>query len=354
MGLTNTQYDSIRRVYDRRQTENHRIEQQRREEVYRKVPVLREIDRARAERAIGRVRQSLAPDRGNEGMPSSSGDSAGLSASDRSRISAAVASGRTAELKKEYLVQAGFPADYLDPVYQCSDCRDTGLVSGRHCHCFNREVIRLFYTQSGLGEVLLKENYDTLRMDYYPEDIISPKTGMTSRLMMEQAVSGCHHFTDAFISDTKVADAQYLMLTGEPGLGKTFLTHCIANDLIGKGFSVIYYSAGELFDKLAKVQFRKDYDPREKPVSEEFLTGCDVLIIDDLGTELTNSFTTSALFRLLNGRIAHSKSMVISTNLSMPELRDLYSERITSRILERFNIYELFGKDIRIQKRIGG
>jgi DNA replication protein DnaC len=140
-----------------------------------------------------------------------------------------------------------------------------------------------------------------------------------------------------------------LLLYGDTGTGKTFLSNCIAKDLLDRGFSVIYFTAFQLFDIFEKEVFHKDSDAIEM---HQQIFSCDLLIIDDLGTEFANSFTTSQLFLCLNERLLHNKSTVISTNLSMKQIRDLYSERTSSRIISSYTPIKFFGNDIRIEKKL--
>ena len=341
MGLTKSQYDAVMRVYDKRRISNHHIEEEHRRIAYEAVPELQELDRAVANSAAKRVRQLLSP------MDVHAAGGAAVPFRDLLRK---MAGGMDpAEKRRKLLREHSFPEDYLDPVYTCSLCHDTGLIGQKRCSCFDREVISLFYTQSNLAGVLENENFQTLDMSFYPEDLKHPKTGKSSRQIMEAAVASCRQFADNYKSG-KQSDC--LLLTGRPGVGKTFLTHCIAKELIDNGHSVIYYSAGELFDKLAKSRFAKAQDGEEDITDDEYLSGCDLLIIDDLGTEMVNSFVGSALFQLLNSRISRGLGMVISTNLSVQELSRTYSERISSRILESFILVEAFGSDIRVQKRL--
>ena len=339
MSLTNAQYDAVMKQYDLRQLDNFHIMKKRREEAFAAVPLLKEIDRRVALGAVEKVRQSLS---GRLSSPQES-------AEEESRPAGLPEKKENADLERRRLLKEnGFPEDYLDPVFRCPDCRDTGLIGGKHCHCFDREVIRLFYAQSGLYDILQEENFDTLRLDYYPEDLTDPSSGLSSRQIMETAVRSCRRFVSQFGSG-----GNYLLLTGQPGLGKTFLSHCIAKELIESGHSVIYLSAGTLFDRLAGAQFSRDSSLQESGPDPDYIRGCDLLIIDDLGTELTNAFTASALFRLLNERISTGRAVIISTNLGLAELTNIYSERISSRILEHFTLVSLFGRDIRIRKRIG-
>ena len=341
MGLTRSQYDAIMRVYDKRRISNNHIEEEHRRIAFEAVPELQELDQAVAASAAKRVKQLLSP------MDAHAAGGAAVPFRDLLRK---MAGGMDPEQKRRKLLKEhSFPEDYLDPVYTCSLCQDTGLIGQKRCSCFEREVISLFYTQSNLSRVLENENFRTLDMSFYPEDLKHPKTGKSARQIMENAVASCRQFADNYKSGRQ---GGCLLLTGRPGVGKTFLTHCIAKELIDNGHSVIYYSAGELFDKLARSRFGREQDDGEDITSDEYLSGCELLIIDDLGTEMVNSFVGSALFQLLNSRISRGLGIVISTNLSVQELSRTYSERISSRILESFTLVEAFGTDIRVQKRL--
>ena len=342
MGLTNAQYDALMRVYEKRRIDNHHVEEARRREAYHAIPELARIDRAVASLSVEAVKNSLSRD-----DPVSSP----LSAEGLRKLLRKAGGGMAPdERRRKLLALHSFPEDYLDPVYTCKDCRDTGWVSGKHGHCLEKEIVSLFYTQSGLSGILSRENFDTFDPECYRKDLIDGRTGKSSREIMTAAMNTCRKFT-ADYGDAPEKD--YLLLSGPAGLGKTFLTHCIAKELIDKGRSVIYYSAGELFDMLAKNRFGQDQEDDSKDPDDEYLSGCDLLIIDDLGTELTNSFVGSALFQLLNTRISRGRGIVISTNLSPLEIGRIYTDRISSRIMEHFTLIRVFGEDIRIQKRGG-
>lgn len=345
MSLTRSQYDAVMRLYDRRQIEDHRVMEERRRRAYAAIPELASIDAGVADAAVRRLRGlfGMAPqETADAGSPIQAGPASSPPA-------------MTPEARKRTLLRThGFPEDYLDPVWQCRDCHDTGFVGQKQCHCFRQAVVNLFYTQSGLADVLQKENFDTFSLDWYPDDLISPAAGMSSRQLMEHVLSVCQDFAMRYDSQQR----PYLLLYGESGRGKTFLSHCIARELINSAHSVMYYSAKELFDRLADLRFRSGAADRQgaaESVSSfdpEYLLTSDLLIIDDLGTELPNDFTKSEFFGMLNGRLSAGKGIIISTNLSPQELSDIYSPRIMSRILENFQLLNLFGRDIRIQKRM--
>ena len=325
MGLSNSQYDSIMRIYEQRQLHNKDILFTRYEEVYHKIPALRETDEAISALGVSQARKLLGGD-----------DDAVVSF--RKELSLLT------RRKEQLLKENGFPGDYLEPVYRCADCRDTGYIGSEKCHCFKKEVIRLLYTQSNLEEILREENFDTFSLSYYSTSYIDPKTGRSSYELMQSALSACHSFIDSFPTEFR-----NLFLYGSTGVGKTFLSHCVARELINKSYSVIYFTAFELFDIIAKSKFDRDEAAR---LMYEHIFDCDLLIIDDLGTELTNSFTSSQLFLCLNERLLNRKSTIISTNLTLESLVELYSERTFSRITSNYTMLRLTGDDIRIKKKL--
>lgn len=324
MPLSNTQYDEIIRTYGARQLRNKREQEKKLRYAYQKIPRLREIDDAIASCSVAQAKKMLG------------GDALALS-----DLKAQIANYRAE--KQELLTRYDFPDDYFEPSYTCRDCKDTGFIDGKRCHCFRQAAINLIYAQSNLKEILIKENFSTFSFEYYSDTQVNPATGLTSLETAKDAVAKCkdfiRHFDDEFSN---------LYFYGDTGIGKTFLSNCVAKELMDSGHSVIYFTAFQLFDILSKGVFEKDEDA---VAAHRNIFTCDLLIIDDLGTELANSFTTSQLFLCLNERILRKKSTVISTNLGMTQLADIYSERILSRISSYYTLIKLFGDDIRILKR---
>ena len=325
MALSNSQYDAIMREYGRQQLENQHQLEARRNEIYRVIPAVRELEAEIASRSVAGAKRLLAGD-----------------------------TGALAELREELadlreqkaiLIRAkGYPEDYLTLHYRCPDCEDTGWRQGRKCHCFLRAQMKLLYAQSNLDHVLDQENFSRLSYDYYDSSEIIPELGLTNADYMHRVVAGCREFAADF--DRK---KENLLFTGSTGVGKTFLTNCIAKELIDSGHSVIYLSAGDLFEVFSRNKF--DYDtPEDMRDTYRYILDCDLLIIDDLGTELNNSFTSSQLFYCINERMNMNRSTIISTNLSLKQLRDSYTDRVTSRIM-RYRIIPLYGRDIRVLKR---
>ena len=327
MALSNSQYDAIMREYGRQQIENHHKLEERRQEIYARLPVVRQLEAEIAERSVACAKKLLEGDK-----------------SVLDRLKEDLKDLR--EQKSLIIRAAGYPDDYLELHYRCPDCRDTGLIDGRKCHCFLQAQMKLLHAQSNLEDVLERENFNALSYEYYDDTEILPQLGITNAAYMRRVVAGCREFVRDF--DKKHDN---LLFTGSTGVGKTFLTNCIARELMDDFHSVIYLTASDLFDVFSRNKF--DYDNAEDMKDMyRFILDCDLLIIDDLGTELANTFTISQLFSCLNERILRRKSTIISTNLALDDIKTIYSERIFSRISSHYTMLRLTGDDIRIQKKL--
>ena len=328
MGLTNTQYNAIMRDYQKQQSRNQREMTRRREEIYSRFPEFSAIDASIAAASTSCARRLLE---GEDASP------------DRLRKQLSSLSAKKAAI----LEKAGYPPDYLEPSYRCKDCQDTGYIGQEKCHCFRQASIDLLYMQSNLREILKTENFSTFSLDYYSDRIKDPVTGMTAAQTARRALEECRRFVTDFDNSF-----ENLFLYGDTGLGKTFLSHCIAKELLDHTHSVIYFSSFRLFELFADSTFGKN-ENRDPAELEQHIFECDFLIIDDLGTELVNSFVSSELFHIINERILRRKSTLISTNLTLATFADTYSERVFSRISSNYTMLKLIGDDIRLQKKIG-
>ena len=317
MALTNQQYESIRKKYEQAQIRNRHMWEERRDMVYEKIPEYQQLEESIGGICTGQARKLL------DGEENAMEELHTLLA------------GMTAH-KRELLERAGFPEDYLEPVYDCPDCGDTGYINGEKCHCFRQQELTLLYEQSNIQAMIEKENFSTLSFSYYQgEDLVRFKEAVRISLDFVQNFEQDYH---------------NLFFYGTVGTGKSFLSGCIARELLQNGHSVIYFSSSALFDILARYSF----DAKAKESLYNFykdLYNCDLVIIDDLGTEVTNSFVTSQLFACLNERHLRRKATIISTNLGLGELRERYSDRIFSRISSNYTICKLSGPDIRIYKK---
>ncbi len=314
MALSNVQIDQILREYDDVRREERDALDRRREYVYANVDGYRDLDHK-----AGMIAVSYA-ERLFSGEPGA-----------KEKMDAEIAT--VARDKKALLVSAGLSEDYLEMQYHCPLCKDTGYIDNREkCRCLKEKELNILYSQSKIQNMLKRENFETLSYEFFEGQQLEE---------YQKTVEVSKTFVDQF--DRKY---QNLMFIGTVGCGKTFLTNCIAKELIDSFHSVIYFSAPQLFDALADATFNNKGSRTAADLNE-----CDLLIIDDLGTELTNSFVGSSLFSLLNERHMREKSTLISTNLGMGELADRYSHRTASRFISNYDICVMSGPDIRTLKK---
>ena len=244
----------------------------------------------------------------------------------------------TALMKKRgaVLLSLGYPEDYSEIKYTCPICCDTGYEGSKLCSCFREELIKENIRSSGIGNLIEKQSFDNFRLDIYKDEAI--KKEMTHNL------SEAKKYADEFSRDSK-----NLLLIGTTGTGKTHLTTAIARTVIEKGFEVIYDSAQNVVAAFEYDRFKSGYGQYEAR-GEKYLE-CELLILDDLGTEFSNQFTVSCLYNLLNTRINKGLPTVISTNLGAGELLSRYEDRIYSRIIGQDTIILRFlGKDNRLSR----
>ena len=243
--------------------------------------------------------------------------------------------------ERAWLIDSNFEEGFLDETPICDRCGGTGYMGSQMCECL-AELCR----QEQKKELTLlsggKESFNQFRLDYYP-DRADPKLGVSPRAIMERNLRTCRTYTATFSQSSG-----NLLFNGGTGLGKTFLSACIARGVADKGYSVIYETATHLFNKLEQAKFNPSEETRQEAAR---FTACDLLIIDDLGTEFTNAFVASQLFSCISERGLNRHSTIISTNLSLREMQSRYSDRVFSRITSTYEICKLTGKDIRLQKR---
>ena len=242
------------------------------------------------------------------------------------------------QAEKKALIEQSFGPGYLDETPICPKCGGSGYIGSYMCSCL-RELCR----QQQEKEVSLLANdgqhFGAFRLDYY-SDRPDPKTGISPRVIMARSFDICRDYAEKF----SLASGN-LLFNGGTGLGKTFLSACIAREVAAKGYSVAYETASHLFSKLEKNRFHPDEETAEQV---KRLNECDLLIIDDLGTELPGQFVTAALYTLVNDRLLAGKPMVISTNLTIGEVGQRYSPQICSRLQGSFQLLPFVGQDIRV------
>ncbi len=295
-------------------------------EGYARVPRIREIDillrRTMAQAAQAAFRQ------GSDG---------------RAEMEAIRAENLSLQRERARLVSEHFEEGFLDDSPICLNCGGSGYVGSSMCECL-QELCR----QEQKKEVSIlagsRESFNQFRLDYY-SDRFDPNFGASHRMIMEKNFQTCRRYALTFAQN-----AGNLLFVGGTGLGKTFLSACIARSVADRGYSVVYETANHLFGKLEQAKFAPTEESRRE--AAKFME-CDLLIIDDLGTEMPGQFVTAALYSLLNDRILEGKPMVISTNLNVDEMARRYSPQIASRLHGNFNRLTFVGDDIRIQKSKG-
>lgn len=245
-----------------------------------------------------------------------------------------------AKLKK-MLVQSGYPENYLSVDYGCKKCFDTGIYMGNRCACMDELLTR--YTIEKLNEqcAIKLHSFAEFRLDYYPETIQIKGKTVNCRDMMAEIVKFCMEYAKNFS-----LDSAGLFMIGATGLGKTFLSCCIAQELINKGYSVAFDSVQNYLRAIEKEHFgRSDGDTLEA------ILKADLLILDDLGSEFNTPFNTSVIYNIINTRYNEGKPMIISTNIPPQKLTEMYDDRIVSRLTGNLKPLRFLGEDIRQIKR---
>ena len=309
---------------DRRQREE-RLEE-RREKIFARQPRLREIDRelrATMSRII-----ATALRRGTDPRPA---------------VELLKAENLSLQKeKRELLEQMGLPEDCLEEKPACPLCGDSGYRNGAVCRC-----LRQYYAREQQRELsrmldLRGQSFETFSLDWYSEEC-DPALGISARENMDWVYRTCRRYAGQF-----GPESGSLLLTGDPGLGKTFLSAAIAREVSGEGWSVVYDTAGHIFESFEAKKFGRE-EGEDSDV--ERILRCDLLILDDLGTEMTTAFVQSALYQIINGRLLERRATILSTNLRLEELGRRYSPQIASRLEGEYQILPFFGEDIRKLKK---
>lgn len=247
--------------------------------------------------------------------------------------------------KAELLKRAGYPADYLGEIYSCPKCRDTGIYEGSVCSCldrlYNAELTRELGTLMRRGD----ESFERFDLSLYPAE--PDESGVSAREKMRLVYDVCRRFSDNFSPASP-----NLLMQGGTGLGKTYLSACIARVVSGKGFSVCYDSASAALEAFERAKFLRDSEDGEDAATRvRRMQDCDLMILDDLGTELLTPMSQSALYTLINTRLINGRKTIISTNLTSDGIQIRYSPQISSRLLGEFISLPFFGRDIRQLKK---
>lgn len=321
--------------YDAKRTSALFYAEKKKRDLYEMFPALQEVEDELAKTSISIAKSIL-----------SSNDSTHLTELEN-RI-------EDLNIKKQNLFQKlGIPPQDLLPHFECPICEDTGFILEHNntlmCNCLKQKLFDLAYNQSNIGNIQ-NDTFANFNLDFYSDEVNEKlyKTNISPRKNMQVIKDVALSFVKNFESPTE----KNLLFRGNTGLGKTFLSNCIANEVLKMGKTVLYQTAPIMFDMILDYRFGKDVSA--KNICDNILT-VDLLIIDDLGTEHMNSAKFSELFNIINSRLLNSNHSVtktiISTNLTMNELFKNYDERIVSRLVGNYNVLPFFGEDIRFKKR---
>lgn len=322
MGFSEESFKKAKDILIRRKTDAIEISNRRTQEIHLKSPEIKEIDKQFSSLGQKLVEAALS------GKSKEETDALIIELRDEN---SKLAAKRAAVLKS-----LGYPEDFTEPHFTCEICEDSGYDGLNMCSCLRRELVRIGYENSGLGALLKKQSFDNFSMKYFSG---SEKT------LMEQNLNICKAFADAFDKDS-----ESLLLMGNTGLGKTHLSTSIAATVIEKGFDVVYETSQNLVSLFSAEQFGKAVPDGGTASNSERYFNCDLLIVDDFGTEVINQFSVSCFYNLINTRINKGLPMIINTNLSREDIKTRYSDRIASRLFGEFIVLAFHGKDVRMQK----
>lgn len=317
MGIRKENYGYAEEVLASRRRASEALAEKHTQEVYLKSPEIKEIDRKLSATGFALVRVAM----------------------EKTDVAARVLALKEENLARQKeraarLSALGYPENYTDVVPVCPVCRDTGRTERGLCACMKQLLIEAGYRSSGLGALLQRQSFDNFSLHYYDGE---------ARTYAERVLEVAKGFAESFEKTGK-----NLLFIGGTGLGKTHLSTAIAKRAIERGYDVVYETAQNVIADFEHDRFKSGYGESESR-SEKYLD-CDLLIMDDLGAELTNQFTVSSLYNIINTRVNLGKSMIISTNLGQKNLFERYDERITSRLFGEFDPYLFRGVDIRRQK----
>lgn len=315
--------DAALRQLSRRRSKALELADARREELFARVPRLREIERSLSAQGAQLGRLAL-----------SGGDlSAKMAELQKSNLA-------LQKEQEELLAQLGLAADYLEPPFTCPRCQDTGSLNGKRCECLTALMRKEASKALPAPEHLEEYSFQSFDLSFYPDHGEGP---VSPRQQMQAVLNKCRSFAESF-----PCGGESLLFIGRTGLGKTHLSLAIANQVAKSGAAVAYASAQDLVDRAERAKFGRDMGG-----DAQFVQGaltCDLLILDDLGTEFSSQMAAATLFQVVNTRLLERRSTIISSNLSPQELQERYSERLASRILCSYAALPFAGNDVRLIK----
>ena len=331
MGYPKTVYDNAWNKLQRRREQARDQARAHREEIHGRIPAVKILEREMAATAASVTKAVIT-----------SPDKADSLIADLARQNLQLQARR-----EELLRESGYPADYLREAYTCGQCCDSGYRGIEMCACFRELLRQEAFAQLGAatGD---STTFESFSLEAYPA---SPDgSGVIPRDRMRGILGECRQYAEEF-----GPASPSLLMQGSTGLGKTHLSMSIAGRVTQRGYGVVYIPVQRLMDRLEAEKFSRNYDAKEQ-YTESLCTAldCDLLVLDDLGTEFSNQFTNYALYNILNTRLMDRRATIISTNLTLPEMEGKYSPRIVSRLICDYRVLRFFGKDIRYIRRTQG
>lgn len=325
MGYNKENYKRIRTEFETKTFRAQAEADARREELYAQIPTLKEMDSRLSQFGLRIMKSAL-----------SNGDTAKEIEALRTENE------RILRARAELLIRNGYPADYSEPKYECEKCRDTGFVDIKMCECMRRTLIDAGMRSSGLSELMNKQSFDNFSLEYYSA---TPKEHM----IMTKNFNDLRKYAQDFELEAGRPIPKNLLFVGGTGLGKTHLSTSIARTVIEKGYDVFYNSAVGMISDFEYRRFGNAIASEGSDDTSRYVD-CDLLIIDDLGTEVVNQFTLSCLYHVINTRLNLQKPMIINTNLLQADIRKTYTDRLASRLFGEFVPIPFYGTDVRKQK----
>lgn len=317
----------LKLIFQRRRDKAKHDQEERRLEIYEAIPKIKSIDQQ-----IRKLGLNIAM--------------AAIKKPDQAELEMKAIEEEIKMLKQDKLIaltEHNIPLNYLDIHYACEKCEDTGFIGSDQCTCYKKELIKTSYEHSNITDVLDRENFDT-----FDFNVFSNEYDESYKKSPKQHMADVHETCLHFVENFKMSNQQNMVFYGQTGLGKTFLCNCIAKSLLDDGYTVLYQTAFRIIDIISQYRFSNPKSD-EMRFKYNMLLKCDLLIIDDLGTEMINSFTTTEIFNIINTRLLEDRKTIISTNFELNQLTENYSERITSRLFGHYDFIPFFGKDLRWQ-----
>ena len=319
----NNLHSKVMARYGAIRTQEEEQQRNRKAEIYKRIPQISNLETLMSRNSLNVARVHLKAEE---------------------NLEAAIQSLKTENLnlrqeKMELLVAHGYPMDYMDLKFKCRKCNDTGFIAGKKCSCYNGHLAEIVYEESHFKELMKDNSFMTYDDSLFDDKSVNPEYNKTVKQNMRDNLKMALRYVLEFS-----IHAENLYLYGPSGTGKTFLASCIARELLNDGNLVLYRTSAQLMDDIKDIKFR---DNKEL---ENLVMNCELLIIDDLGTEMVSDLAKTEIFNLINIRLLHKKKMIISSNLKLENIRDKYSERLSSRIIGDFIFVPFFGEDLRLIK----